>query len=92
MICLFRCIPTTNLPPNATTSFGKTEMWYVLDAEQDAYLIIGFNEDTEKNNYVAAVESGDVENLLQKVPKCAPVTCFYPCRIGTCHWQRGDGG
>lgn len=59
--------PNDEFASKRHNSFGKTEMWYVLDAEQDAYLIIGFNEDTEKNKYVTAVESGDVENLLQKV-------------------------
>ncbi|VBB48615.1 Mannose-6-phosphate isomerase, type 1 [uncultured Paludibacter sp.] len=62
-------------------SFGKTEMWYVLNADKDAYLIIGFNENTEKDNYVNAVENGTVENLLQKVPVKAGDVFFIPAGL-----------
>lgn len=62
-------------------SFGKTEMWYVLAAEEEACLIIGFNEDTEKESYVKAVESGDVENLLQKVPVKKGDVFFIPAGL-----------
>lgn len=62
-------------------SFGKTEMWYVLAAEEGACLIIGFNEDTEKESYVKAVESGDVENLLQKVPVKKGDVFFIPAGL-----------
>ena len=48
-------------------SFGKTEMWYVLDADPGAYLIIGFKEDTEKETYLTALEEGNVGDLLQNV-------------------------
>ena len=48
-------------------SFGKTEMWYVVDAEPDAQLIIGFPEDSSKEEYVEALEKGKVEDILQKV-------------------------
>ena len=62
-------------------SFGKTEMWYVLAAEEGACLIIGFNEDTEKESYVKAVESGDVENLLQKVAVKKGDVFFIPAGL-----------
>lgn len=62
-------------------SFGKTEMWYVLDADKDACLIIGFNKDTEKNRYKNAVESGEVENLLQKVPVKKDDVFFIPAGL-----------
>lgn len=59
-------------------SFGKTEMWYVLESTDDGCLIIGFKEDTEKSTYVKAVESGDVENLLQKIPVKKGDVFFIP--------------
>lgn len=49
-------------------TFGKTEMWYVLQAEENAALIMGFKNDTKKEDYIKAVEDGTIENLLQKVP------------------------
>lgn len=62
-------------------SFGKTEMWYVLNASKDACLVIGFNEDTEKDKYVASVENGTVENLLQKVSVQAGDVFFIPAGL-----------
>lgn len=62
-------------------SFGKTEMWYVLEAEDNACLIIGFNNDTETEHYVKAVESGEVENLLQKVPVKKGDVFFIPAGL-----------
>lgn len=48
-------------------SFGKTEMWYVVDAEPNAQLIIGFPKDLSKEEYLDALEKEEVENILQKV-------------------------
>ncbi len=49
-------------------SFGKTEMWYVLDAEPNAFLIVGFDKKCSKEKYLEALEKGEVEQLLRKVP------------------------
>ncbi len=62
-------------------SLGKTEMWYVLDAEKDAYLIIGFKKNTTKKEYLAALEKGEVESLLQKVPVEAGDVFFIPAGL-----------
>ena len=29
-------------------SFGKTEMWYILEAEKDAEIIVGFNRKVDR--------------------------------------------
>lgn len=62
-------------------SFGKTEMWYVVDAEPGAELIIGFKNDSSKEEYSAAVENGEVENLLQKVPVKKGDVFFIPAGL-----------
>ena len=49
-------------------SFGKSEMWYIMDAEKDAELIIGFNEDIEKSDYEKHLMSESLEEILGKVP------------------------
>lgn len=46
---------------------GKTEMWYVLDATKDAYLIYGLAHDTSKEVLKKAIETGELEKHLQKV-------------------------
>ena len=48
-------------------SFGKTEMWYVVDADEKAEIIIGFAKNSSREEYVSAVKSGQVEKLLQRI-------------------------
>lgn len=49
-------------------SLGKTEMWYVLDAEPGAHLIYGFNRNMDKELLHTSIEQNTVEKYLQKVP------------------------
>lgn len=49
-------------------SLGKTEMWYVLDAQKDAELVYGFNRDMDQQVLRRSLEAGTVEKYLQKVP------------------------
>ena len=62
-------------------SFGKTEMWYVLHAEPEASLIIGFTKKCTKKQYLEALEKGEVETLLQKVPVQAGDVFFIPAGL-----------
>jgi mannose-6-phosphate isomerase len=48
-------------------SYGKTEMWYVVDADPGAELIIGFIKDCTRDEYLDALDNSKVEDLLQKV-------------------------
>jgi mannose-6-phosphate isomerase len=45
-------------------SFGKTEMWYIMAAETDARLIIGFKPNTHKVSYKKALETNSILNRL----------------------------
>lgn len=49
-------------------SLGKTEMWYVLDAEEDTRLVYGFYNDIEEEALRESLEDGTVEKYLQKIP------------------------
>lgn len=44
--------------------FGKTEMWYVVDAEDGAGLYMGLERECEKDEFARAVADGTVEELL----------------------------
>lgn len=48
-------------------SLGKTEMWYVIDAEKDAGLVYGFRHDMKKEDLRTSLKQGTVEKYLQKV-------------------------
>ncbi|NLO71591.1 MAG: class I mannose-6-phosphate isomerase [Porphyromonadaceae bacterium] len=57
-------------------TYGKTEMWYVLYAEPNAEIIIGFNKNYSKKQYSEALEQGDLERLMRRI-QVKPGDCFY---------------
>lgn len=46
---------------------GKTESWYIIDAEEGAYLYYGFSKDYTKSEVEEAIKNGTLESLLNKV-------------------------
>ena len=54
---------------------GKTEMWYILSADEGAGIYCGFRRDTSKEEFLAKVSDGTVEELLN----------FIPVHAGDCH-------
>ena len=47
---------------------GKTELWYVLEAEPGSSLILGFERDVSKEEVRAGLKDGSIMQLLHKVP------------------------
>jgi len=47
---------------------GKTEMWYILHAEPDAFLIYGLTPDVTPESFRAAIEAATLESSLHKLP------------------------
>lgn len=45
---------------------GKTEMWYVIDAEPGAYLYAGFSKELTREQYKLYVESGAITEALAR--------------------------
>ncbi len=45
-------------------SFGKTEMWYIMDADRDANVIVGFNKNVTKEQYTRSLENNTLLDLL----------------------------
>ena len=45
---------------------GKTEMWYILDAEPESYLFIGPEHTISKEEFSESVEDHSLPNLLHK--------------------------
>lgn len=62
---------------------GKTEMWYVIDADEGAHLIYGFQHEVTEEILRKAVETGTLDKHLQKVPVHKGDTYFVPA--GTVH-------
>jgi len=63
--------PGDSLAKKRHNSFGKNEMWYVMQAEKDAELIVGFNQKTTKEIYGEYLKNSSLSKLLnvEKVNK-----------------------
>ncbi len=56
--------PNDALAKERHNSFGKTEMWYVLDADKGADLIVGFNKDVTKEEYSNCLNNDTLLDVL----------------------------
>jgi mannose-6-phosphate isomerase len=45
---------------------GKTEMWYIMDADEGATLIAGFNQSLSREDYKSIFQQGKLEEVLNK--------------------------
>ncbi|MBC7525583.1 MAG: class I mannose-6-phosphate isomerase [Flavobacterium sp.] len=63
--------PNDELAKKRHNSFGKTEMWYVMQADVDARLIVGFKEKSSKEEYLKSLKNKTLLNILdtKKVKK-----------------------
>lgn len=43
---------------------GKSEMWYIVDAEPGAELISGFNQELDKETYLQKFRGGELKSIL----------------------------
>lgn len=59
--------PNDDLALKRHESFGKTEMWYILDHKKDAGLISGFSKPTSREEYVNHLSNKTLKSLLNKV-------------------------
>ena len=48
--------------------YGKTEMWYVLDAEEDAFLYYGFKEEISREEFAERIKDNTLLEVLNAVP------------------------
>lgn len=62
---------------------GKTEMWYIIQADKGAGIYCGFKRDTSKEEFLQKVADGTVEELLNFIPVKAG-DCFL-IKAGTVH-------
>lgn len=49
-------------------SFGKSEMWYIVSAEPDAELTIGFKSGVDAEAYQTALANENLESVLNQIP------------------------
>lgn len=56
--------PNDELAKQRHNSFGKTEMWYVMQADKEASLIVGFKEKVDKETYLKHLEEKTLTEIL----------------------------
>ncbi len=60
--------PNDDLAKKRHDSFGKTEMWYIMQADKNARLIVGFKEDSNAEQYVQNLENKTLLSILDEIP------------------------
>lgn len=68
--------PNDKLAKARHNSLGKSEMWYIFQADEGAKLISGFNKDTNQQEYLEYLESGRLTDILNEEEVNAG-DCFY---------------
>jgi mannose-6-phosphate isomerase len=63
--------PNNELAKERHNSFGKNEMWYIMEADNDAELIVGFNQEISPKEYLKNLNEGTILEVLnsEKISK-----------------------
>ena len=64
-------------------SFGKTEMWYILEAKKGAGIYLGFKRDTTKEEVEQKIKDNTLVDLLNFI-EVKPGDCYF-VKSGTVH-------
>ncbi|PIF60557.1 type I phosphomannose isomerase catalytic subunit [Flavobacterium sp. 11] len=59
--------PNDELAKKRHNSFGKTEMWYIMQADDDARIIVGFKEKSNASEYLENLENKTLLSILDDV-------------------------
>ncbi len=58
--------PNDKLAKERHNSFGKTEMWYVMQADDNARLVVGFKDKINKKDYLEHIENKTLDTILNE--------------------------
>ncbi|MCF1191359.1 class I mannose-6-phosphate isomerase [Mangrovimonas sp. AS39] len=75
--------PNDQLAKERHNSFGKTEMWYVVQADENANLIVGFNQKVTPGVYLENLENKTLPAILNTEKVKAGDTFFI--EVGRIH-------
>lgn len=59
--------PNDELAKKRHNSFGKTEMWYVVQADENAKIIVGFKEKSSPGEYLDHLEKKTLTEILKEI-------------------------
>lgn len=72
--------PDDNYSLKHEGELGKTEMWYILDCEEDSELVLGVSEYKDED-FLRAAKSGDLEKYLKKSDITPGDSFFIPAGL-----------
>lgn len=75
--------PSDELAMEREGGLGKSEMWFVREAQPDARLICGFKEGVTRGMYLKALQAHRIERVLQSYPVREGEVYYLPA--GTVH-------
>jgi len=59
--------PDDKIAKTKHNCMGKTEMWYVMNAEKDGFIIADFDRPMNKNDYLKAVKNKSIKDILNHI-------------------------
>ena len=80
-------------PPNLYAleherQLGKMEMWYILDADPDSYIYLGFTRELEMKEFECRIEENTFCQVLYKQYVKKAESVFLPANGGAYHLER----
>lgn len=60
--------PNDELAKKRHHSFGKTEMWYIMQADDHARIIVGFKEKSSSEEYLRHLNDKTLTTILNEIP------------------------
>jgi mannose-6-phosphate isomerase len=70
--------PDDDLGRRLFGSYGKTEMWYIVEAEKDAEIITGFSQQVNQEKYLQHLKDETLLTILNKEKAVAGDVFFIP--------------
>lgn len=75
--------PSDNYALRVEGEYGKTEMWYIVDAAPGAELLYGFQREISREEFQQRIEDNTLLDVVQRVPVQKGDVFFIPA--GTLH-------
>lgn len=75
--------PDNDLARKRHRAYGKTEMWYILQSNEDARILTGFSKTVSRSEYLSALEENNIAILLKEEKAFTGDVFFTPA--GTVH-------
>ena len=70
--------PDDELAEKREIGYGKTEMWYVMQADQDAELVMGFNREMSREDYANVLKNNALQQVLNREKVAKNDVFFIP--------------